>query len=227
MIYELSKFRLPTELSSDIVSPTQSENALCGVCRTAVASLLTMRRLGTSASALRTVVLGLCTGLNIVPDHVCSGVIDLNLEVLLFIIDARRQLSAETICGIVGQPLHCRLGNGQNLEWSNNVDGASDAIEEAKSEIPASSDDDLIIVHITDTHYDPHYREGADAKCADPVCCRIKQGFPDEAERGAGRWGDYRDCDSPWEAILDVYERIKANHKVKSTPAFKLILKPS
>lgn len=221
MIYELSKFRLPTELASDYVSPTQSENPLCGVCRTAIASVLTMRRLGTSQAALRTIVLGLCTGLNIVPDNVCSGIIDLNLEVLLFIIDARRQLSAENICGIVGQPLHCRLGSGQNLEWSINVD-ASDAIEAPKSDIPASSStEDLTIVHITDTHYDPHYREGADAECADPVCCRVKQGFPDVAERGAGRWGDYRDCDSPWEAILDVYERIKANHKV-NTKSFSL-----
>lgn len=214
MVFELSKLRLPVELTE--VSPTQQENPLCGVCRTALAPVLAMRRLGATANTLRNMIAGLCIGFNIVPDHVCTGIIDLNLDVILFIIDSRRQLTAETMCGLVGQPLQCNLGNAQNLEFSIDIDGGSIGIDAPKSEIPASSADDLVIVHITDTHYDPHYREGADAECADPVCCRVKQGFPEIPEQGAGRWGDYRDCDSPWEAILDVYERVKKNHKVKS-----------
>lgn len=96
-------------------------------------------------------------------------------DVLLFIVDSRRRLSAETVCGIVGQPLNCNLGTGDNLEWSINVDDNADGGTESKSEIPAAGDDDLTIVHITDTHYDPHYREGAKAVCVDPVCCRYKQ----------------------------------------------------
>lgn len=90
--------------------------------------------------------------------------------------DSRRQLTAETVCGIILQPLNCNLGSGPNLEWSIDIDETDQTeITEPKHEIPNSSEDDLTIVHITDTHYDPHYREGANAECGVPVCCRYKQ----------------------------------------------------
>lgn len=90
--------------------------------------------------------------------------------------DARRQLTAETVCGIILQPLNCNLGSGHNLEWNINIDEAGQTeITEQKNEIPNTPEDELTIVHITDTHYDPHYREGANAECGVPVCCRYKQ----------------------------------------------------
>lgn len=33
------------------------------------------------------------------------------------------------------------------------------------------------------------------------MCCRRDQGEPSEGENGAGRWGDYRNCDLPWDFI--------------------------
>lgn len=34
---------------------------------------------------------------------------------------------------------------------------------------------------------------------------------PDPADR-AGRWGDYRDCDSPWEVVEDVIRSARRDH---------------
>lgn len=101
------------------------------------------------------------------------------------------------------------------MDWKVNIDERHrQPIFNSKSGLSAASSKDLQIVHITDTHYDPSYREGANAVCGEPTCCRLKQGNATRLENAAGRWGDYRDCDSPWEAVIDMFETIKANHKV-------------
>lgn len=47
-------------------------------------------------------------------------------------------------------------------------------------------------------HFDPRYLEGGWAICPEIVCCRQDRGIaPNPADR-AGRWGDYRDCGTPW-----------------------------
>lgn len=40
--------------------------------------------------------------------------------------------------------------------------------------------------------------------------------MPEFPENGAGYWGDYRDCDSPWVAILDVFTQINQTHPVSN-----------
>lgn len=67
---------------------------------------------------------------------------------------------------------------------------------------------DLVILQLTDFHYDPNYEEGAFAQCGEPVCCRADQGYPEDKSLRAGRWGDYRDCDIPWITIQNTFDHI-------------------
>lgn len=61
-------------------------------------------------------------------------------------------------------------------------------------------------------HFDPRYLEGGWAICPEIVCCRQDRGIaPNPAER-AGRWGDYRDCGSPWLLIEETLRRISEAH---------------
>lgn len=70
----------------------------------------------------------------------------------------------------------------------------------------------LTIVHITDVHIDPYYNPGGNAVCKQGACCRLNQGPPENPESAAGQWGDYRDCDSPWEAAVDIVKHIKSQY---------------
>jgi len=53
---------------------------------------------------------------------------------------------------------------------------------------------------------------GGWAVCPEPVCCRTSRGIaPNIADR-AGRWGDYRDCGTPWELVEEIVIRIREAH---------------
>lgn len=63
------------------------------------------------------------------------------------------------------------------------------------------------ILHITDIHFDELYEIGSLADCGMPCCCGNNQGKPSNPADGAGAWGDYRSCDTPWHAVLDLMNR--------------------
>lgn len=73
-------------------------------------------------------------------------------------------------------------------------------------------------MHISDTHYDPHYVEGSNADCNEPLCCRITNGRPLTPNSAAGKWGDYRKCDSPKRTVDHMLDHIADTHTVSPYP---------
>ena len=67
---------------------------------------------------------------------------------------------------------------------------------------------------MSDTHFDPHYHEGSVANCNEPLCCRLTDGLADVPANGAGRWGDYRKCDTPRHTIESMLQHIANYHQV-------------
>lgn len=57
-----------------------------------------------------------------------------------------------------------------------------------------------------------NYLVGGWANCADPICCRRANGIAPNPEDRAGRWGDYRACGSPWEAVENSLRSAHAQH---------------
>lgn len=78
----------------------------------------------------------------------------------------------------------------------------------------------LRILHFTDIHYDDIYKVGGNALCDDPLCCGNNQGEPANAAAAAGAWGDYRYCDTPWHAVLDLMNR--TSKEVSSSPIIEI-----
>jgi sphingomyelin phosphodiesterase len=70
------------------------------------------------------------------------------------------------------------------------------------------------VLHLSDTHFDPYYHEGSNADCNEPLCCRLTNGPPATPAAAAGRWGDYRKCDTPKRTIDSMLQHIKATHTV-------------
>lgn len=79
---------------------------------------------------------------------------------------------------------------------------------------------DLNIIHITDLHVDFNYLHKSNADCLELSCCHEKVSNS-SADIEAGIWGDYRQCDSPYEAIVDALKQIKKEHSVMDTLNFQ------
>lgn len=89
---------------------------------------------------------------------------------------------------------------------------------------PEDGDDIINIVHITDIHYDPKYEPYGNSDCGEPTCCRRGQNDTNVNGRLAGYWGDYSSCDSPWHAVVDVLDHIRATHEVRDRSIVKFVL---
>ena len=179
----------------------------------AVQGVLSLRRLGVSTTVIISTAITLCQNALSFSYDTCSGLVNLNVYILLHIADNRPQLDAQTVCAVLLQD-ECQV-NDDRFEWAINIDWSQATPVTPKYYIPASREDqNLQIVHITDTHYDPHYRMGMNAECGQPLCCRLRQGAPQLEEDAAGYWGDYRSCDAPWVAIEDLFQHVEQTHKV-------------
>ncbi|OAD57535.1 Sphingomyelin phosphodiesterase [Eufriesea mexicana] len=58
----------------------------------------------------------------------------------------------------------------------------------------------------------PPQEEGTNADCNEPLCCRFTNGPPRSSATAAGRWGDYRKCDTPKRTVEHMLKHIADTH---------------
>lgn len=191
------------------------DNFLCELCNTVLEDFLELRRIKNETDEyLKTLALELCVGFEIQNEEVCFGVIKLYAPVVLFIVDHRPNLTANTVCKLLLNRGVCKKSyDDDNLEFSINI--FSNKTENAEQKVPHQSTNDLIILHITDIHVDLKYKQNSLADCDKFVCCRdVDDGSEEDSKTPAGPWGDYRSCDTPWQAVIDAFQHIKLQHNV-------------
>ncbi|XP_058823019.1 sphingomyelin phosphodiesterase-like [Topomyia yanbarensis] len=192
--------------------PIPYQTTECTACRALVTTYLMYRRvLNWDRERIAAQAASTCESLEILLPENCVKIIDKNIDVLLYIIDNKPSLSAQTVCGVVFQSGSCVLEDPEFLDWTINISPGGTPITASKTG-PSRSASDFKIIHVTDLHYDPHYRTGYNAVCGEPCCCREGQGIPANPADGAGEWGDYRDCDSPWKAVEDAVREAGRKH---------------
>ncbi|XP_031341321.1 sphingomyelin phosphodiesterase-like [Photinus pyralis] len=184
----------------------------CSVCRTVVGTVLRARKLGFEKDRFVFVLKNLCTWLKIEKEEVCEGVIRHNIDTLIYIVDNRPKLKASQVCAIVFQNLQCKDTSLQ--EWSLALPPyeAHNVSLVRESKFQNEQNGSFRIVQITDLHYDPEYSVGSNTDCGLPICCQ-NGSVPESEATAAGFWGDYRDCDPPWNAVVDLVQHIKQEHK--------------
>lgn len=96
---------------------------------------------------------------------------------------------------------------------SPNPGPSQGSLEYRVREVPDESSSKKLIgvVHLTDIHVDPYYTEGSEAACGEPLCCRPSEGKVDP-KKAAGKWGDYRSCDTPIRTVRNALKHISENH---------------
>lgn len=66
------------------------------------------------------------------------------------------------------------------------------------------------LLHISDIHTDIEYKEGSNASCGYPLCCREESPTGDKFTP-AGKWGSYADCDIPNSTFNQFVRFVKEN----------------
>ncbi|KAH8381287.1 hypothetical protein KR093_002107, partial [Drosophila rubida] len=150
-------------------------------------------------------MLSICDYFDIQTQEVCSGLFDLNWPIIDYIFN-ETIAEPSSICGMLPISI-CQL---EQDEYNLNLTIVGDTPAESNSELAERSDKDLLVLHLTDIHYDPEYKVGSLADCDEPMCCR---GDLVASSSGAGYWGDYRSCDTPKHLLLNALEHM-AQHKI-------------
>lgn len=200
--------------SGELMKPAEPGNARiavpsarCIVCRAVLGYLFGRRRLGDSRNNLARTAISLCK--LAVPSFsagVCEGLVNLNIDTILFIIDSRKNINQKSICAVVMQQECGPLD--ESLNFRLNI--AAHSANSTTKTIPSSSSD-IKIVHFTDIHFDPLYNVNGAADCGDPLCCRKEVASSNDAKK-AGYWGDYRKCDMPWHTVEQALKHIAEQH---------------
>lgn len=181
----------------------------CAVCRLTAATYISQRRGGASADSLGNAAVTLCLELTSFPEHVCRPVVFQNLEAVIYIIDNVPSINAATFCSLVFEG-DCG-GADPSLDFTVSV-APGPAITQSKSISVPRNPNEIRILHLTDMHFDPRYLEGGWAVCPEIVCCRQDRGIAPNPVDRAGRWGDYRDCGTPWLVIEETIRRMREAH---------------
>uniref|UniRef100_A0A1I8QE44 Sphingomyelin phosphodiesterase n=1 Tax=Stomoxys calcitrans TaxID=35570 RepID=A0A1I8QE44_STOCA len=152
------------------------------------------------------VFLDLCARLNIQTQEVCSGLFDLNWDIVHYII-MNSDSDARSLCGTL--PIKFCEVKQEQFNWQVNIDSGKGPLTAPKATVPKKTANDLNIVQLTDIHYDPEYKPGSLADCEDLLCCRDNPSTGISVEAEAGFWSDYRYCDSPLHMIENAFDSIK------------------
>ncbi|XP_055710731.1 sphingomyelin phosphodiesterase-like [Phlebotomus papatasi] len=194
--------------------PIPRDETMCILCNAVFGEFVNRRRVqGQSRDEIAAFAKEFCNALGIFPSRVCDGVIEINADIIVHIMDNRLDFDESHFCAFVFQSMNCEA-DMSGFEWSINVNPNQPPLTGDKDTSVPRGPNDLKIVQISDPHYDPNYEAGTSAVCGEPVCCRSDQPLAPDAppENAAGYWGDYRDCDSPFRAVQDAFRHIRSQH---------------
>nr|API81380.1 venom toxin [Hemiscorpius lepturus] len=153
----------------------------------------------------------ICKTLRIESPRVCKGVTNSFRDEVVQVF-SRIALSPKEVCGILlGDS--CSKPYDPFFNWSVPLPSVPKPPSKQIS-APKPGSPVLRVLHLSDTHFDHLYLEGSNANCKEPLCCRLADKVPANPEDRAGRWGDYRNCDTPLRTLEHMLKHISQNHKI-------------
>ncbi|CAG9854051.1 unnamed protein product [Phyllotreta striolata] len=161
---------LPIIYNEREVSGSIIGDAVCLICDAVFTALLTERSFDMTKIQLEAQVEYYCADfLKIEEQDVCAGVIGLNMDPILYILDKKATVTSTEVCSML---LGCTQGS-EAFEWKIDIPAG-----ETVKKVESDGKQTFKIAHITDIHYDPDYTEGKPADCGKPQCCQPDQDNP-------------------------------------------------
>ncbi|XP_058792039.1 sphingomyelin phosphodiesterase-like [Phymastichus coffea] len=182
----------------------------CPSCKIGVNLLRSMIASGKSVKEVVSLATGVCSFFSIQTPRVCAGIMNLVGADAVEAFNQTQMTTAE-ICSFI-LPNGCPDIIDKRYDWKVTFPSKPKPAEHPTVPPPPSAPR-LKVLQITDIHYDPHYLEGANAECGEPLCCRATSGVPLSPTHAAGKWGDYRKCDTPKILLENALRHIAKTHK--------------
>ncbi|RZC34305.1 sphingomyelin phosphodiesterase, partial [Asbolus verrucosus] len=201
----LKSYQLPHVLREHMEKVYDNEE-ICILCSLIFDLVVDERKQGVTKESLVEMVEYVCVSLGIENERVCHGAINLNADILIYIVDNYPDIPASRLCGSVLQAFGCPTGDG--FDWSINLPSGNSPERPKPNDSNAQS---FQILQLSDIHYDPNYKPYGKADCGEPVCCQEDQGEGASAETSCGYWSDYRDADVPWYLVEETVRQTKTH----------------
>ncbi|CAB3222821.1 unnamed protein product [Arctia plantaginis] len=145
----------------------------CLICRSGFTTVFSAVEEGRPDEEIIDVVKTLCYNLGVGSYNMCSGIAELNMPIITYIIRTTPEATPRTFCGHIFQNAEnsnaCQV-NDPRFEWTIDLPPPP-----ATTPPPVNDPTPLKIALITDAHIDPLYEAYGVAQCVDPTCCRKGQ----------------------------------------------------
>uniref|UniRef100_A0A183CGW4 Sphingomyelin phosphodiesterase n=1 Tax=Globodera pallida TaxID=36090 RepID=A0A183CGW4_GLOPA len=213
------------------LSPSDAFPWKCYGCRGGVELLRLMYERNATADKILSVADFVCRHFADTDSFVCNGITAQFRDEFLYVL-GRLALSPGQLCALLvancGTP-----ADPFNTNWlvplppksTKNVRPSSvDAAAKRTNLFPPARP--LRILQLSDLHFDSQYTPGAEADCAEPVCCLNRssahQGQSSSAtiRKPAGKWGTLANCDIPLQTVQNMLEHIERTQQQTSIRAF-------
>ncbi|CAB0033583.1 unnamed protein product [Trichogramma brassicae] len=201
------------------VNDLYKSSASCIGCKFLVNMARIMMQKGKSDDQILDIGTKICNVFKIQTPRVCEGVMKIIGVSFLIVIIGRcsgrcTSFKFEGITSLqifLGQP--CVNGYAAQHDWNITIFPATEPKTRYPLTKPSEKVPPLKILQISDTHFDPLYEVGSNADCGEPLCCRASSGAPNSSKSAAGKWGDYRKCDTPVILLENAIKHIAKTHK--------------
>lgn len=183
-----------------------SPNLTCEACKVIVKQLQDQVAQQKTTDEFIKVAIDICKTYKVEDDRVCDLVVPLYSEMVLSVLRGT-VLDPHEVCGIVLGDT-CATPFYPSNTWNITISDIPKPPVKPRT-LPKPGFPTVRVLHLTDIHVDIEYREGADAECGEPLCCRAFDINPaPNASRAAGRWGDYRHCDMPLGTLESLFQHL-------------------
>ncbi|XP_060838777.1 sphingomyelin phosphodiesterase isoform X1 [Rhopalosiphum padi] len=181
----------------------------CTACKAGAGLLQHYIKHGKTRDDIVKITYQFCTSFKLQTPRVCEGITELFSGEVVYVMQ-RINIGPEEICSfVIGDA--CGDVYNPTHEWDVVFPPVPKPtpieIKILKEPVPQFK-----VLHLSDTHFDPYYEEGTNADCNEPLCCRLTNGPAVSPQSRAGRWGDYRKCDTPKRTIDNMLQHIVSTH---------------
>ncbi|XP_067010810.2 sphingomyelin phosphodiesterase [Anabrus simplex] len=181
----------------------------CTACKAGAGLLQHYIRTGKTRDDIVKITYSFCVSLKLQTQRVCEGITELFSGEVVYVLQ-RITLTPDEICSFV---IGDACGDVYNPyhEWEVLFPPIPKPPEKPPLP-PVPGAPAFKVLHLSDTHFDPYYQEGTNADCNEPLCCRLTNGPALSPKTAAGRWGDYRKCDTPKRTVDNMLQHISNTH---------------
>lgn len=179
----------------------------CSICSGGVRFLQNLAQQNSSRQEIISAAVGACVKFRLETEDVCRGIVPAFAPEILTVLD-KLVLSPSELCGVIIGP---QCGDPYNPldDWNVTLPDVPQP-KPVPPAPPKAGAPTLRVLHLSDTHYDKHYKPGSNANCGEPLCCREFNGVPANQSDGAGQFGDYRYCDTPLWTLENLLQKLSA-----------------